>query len=38
VVSANENVRSIFEIVGLENVIPLHSSRDDALAAFAQAA
>jgi anti-sigma B factor antagonist len=38
VVCANDNVRGIFEIVGLENVIPLHSSRDDALAAVAQAA
>ena len=34
----NDNVRSIFEIVGLENVIPLHRSRDDALSALAQAA
>jgi anti-sigma B factor antagonist len=38
VVCANDNVRSIFEIVGLENVIPLHRSRDDAFAALAQAA
>ena len=34
----SDNVRNIFEIVGLENVIPLHRSRDDALAALAQAA
>jgi anti-sigma B factor antagonist len=38
VVCASDNVRGIFELVGLENVIPLHSSRDDALAALAQAA
>jgi anti-sigma B factor antagonist len=38
VVCDNDNVRSIFEIVGLEKVVPLYSSRDDALAAFAQAA
>jgi anti-sigma B factor antagonist len=38
VVCANDNVRGIFEIVGLENVIPLHSSRESALAALAQAA
>ena len=37
VVCANENVRNIFEIVGLENVMPLHHSRDDALAALAPA-
>ena len=37
VVCDSENVRNIFEIVGLENVIPMHRSRDDALAALAQA-
>jgi anti-sigma B factor antagonist len=36
-VSTNGNVRGIFEIVGLESFIPLHSSRDDALAALAHA-
>lgn len=34
VVCANDNVRGIFEIVGLENVIPLYSSCEDALAAL----
>lgn len=34
VVCTSENVRGIFEIVGLENVIPLHASREDALAAL----
>lgn len=38
VVCANENVRSIFELVGLDEVINLYSSRDDALSAFARAA
>jgi anti-sigma B factor antagonist len=38
VISANENVSSIFEIVGLENVIPMYANRDDALAALAQPA
>jgi anti-sigma B factor antagonist len=38
VICTNENVRGIFEIVGLEHFIPLHGSRDDALAALAQAA
>jgi anti-sigma B factor antagonist len=32
VVCDNENVRNIFETVGLENVIPLHSTHEDALA------
>ncbi len=32
VICDNENVRGIFEIVGLESVIPLHRSREDALA------
>jgi anti-sigma B factor antagonist len=35
VACANDNVRGIFEIVGLENVIPLHGSREHALAAVA---
>ena len=38
VVCANDNVRNIFEMVGLENVIPLYCSRDEAVAAVAQAA
>jgi anti-sigma B factor antagonist len=38
VVCANENVQSIFELVGLDEVINLHRSRDDALSAFARAA
>jgi anti-sigma B factor antagonist len=38
VVCANENVRSIFEIVGLQNVIPLHRKPEDAVAGFTQAA
>jgi anti-sigma B factor antagonist len=38
VVCANENVRGIFDIVGLQNVIPLHSTRENAIATFAQAA
>ena len=38
VVCANDNVRNIFEMVGLENVIPLYHSRDDAVAALAQVA
>jgi anti-sigma B factor antagonist len=38
VVCTNDNVRGIFEIVGLENVIPLHGSREDALVALAPAA
>ncbi len=38
VICANENVSSIFEIVGLENVISLYRSREDALAALAQPA
>ncbi len=38
VVCTSHNVRSIFEMVGLENVIPLYESRDDAVAALAQTA
>jgi anti-sigma B factor antagonist len=38
VVCDNGNIRNIFETVGLENVIPLHSSYDDALAGLARTA
>jgi anti-sigma B factor antagonist len=38
VVCTNENVQSIFELVGLDEVITLHRSRDDAISAFARAA
>ena len=38
VINANENVSSIFGIVGLENVIPMFGSRADAIAALAQLA
>jgi|NGEPerStandDraft_6_1074524.scaffolds.fasta_scaffold40249_2 anti-sigma B factor antagonist len=38
VVCDNENIRHIFETVGLENVIPLHSSHEDALAGLTHAA
>jgi anti-sigma B factor antagonist len=38
VVCERANVRNIFEIVGLDDVIPLHRSRDDALRALAQPA
>jgi anti-sigma B factor antagonist len=38
VVCTNEHVASIFELVGLDEVISLHPSRDDAIAAFARAA
>ena len=38
VVCTNENVRSIFELVGLDEVITLHRSRDDAISALARAA
>jgi anti-sigma B factor antagonist len=37
VVCDNEDVRSIFETVGLESVIPLHRSHEDAFAALAHA-
>ena len=38
VVCTNENVRSIFELVGLDEIITLHRSRDDAISALARAA
>jgi anti-sigma B factor antagonist len=38
VVCTNDNVRSIFDLVGLDELITLHSSRDDAISAFARAA
>jgi anti-sigma B factor antagonist len=38
VVCDNEAVRGIFEIVGLENVFPLHRSEEDALADLATTA
>ena len=38
VVCANENVQSIFELVGLDEIITLHRSRDDAISALARAA
>ena len=36
VVCADDNVRGIFEVVGLDNLIPLHNSLDSAVAALAQ--
>ena len=38
VVCTNENVRDIFDLVGLSEVVSLHRSRDDAISAFARAA
>ena len=38
VVCDNEDIRGIFETVGLEHVIPLYRSHEDALAALAPAA
>lgn len=38
VVCDNDDVRGIFDAVGLENVIPMHTSRADAFAALALAA
>ena len=38
VVCPDEDMLNIFEVVGLENVIPLHPSRDDAVSAIAAAA
>ena len=38
VVCDNEDVRNIFAVVGLENVIPLHRSQEDALADLAHIA
>jgi anti-sigma B factor antagonist len=37
VVSTHEKVMQIFEITGLDNVLTVHSSREDALAALAVA-
>ena len=37
-VCTDENITKIFEITGLDRVFPIHSSRDDALAAVAAAA
>jgi anti-sigma B factor antagonist len=34
VICANENIRGIFEIVGLESVIPLHRTREEALSSL----
>jgi anti-sigma B factor antagonist len=36
-VCTDENITKIFEITGLDRVFPIHSSRDDALAAVAAA-
>jgi anti-sigma B factor antagonist len=38
VVCDNEDIRGIFETVGLEHVIPLYRSHEDAFAALARAA
>ncbi len=38
VVCTNENIRNVFEIVGLDDMLPLHRSRDDAVSALARAA
>ncbi len=38
VVCTNENIRNVFEIVGLDQMLPLHRSRDDAISALARAA
>lgn len=38
IVCTNENIRNVFEIVGLGDVLPLHRSRDDAISALARAA
>lgn len=38
VVCPDADMRSIFEIVGLENVIPLHAALSDAVDSLAQAA
>jgi anti-sigma B factor antagonist len=37
VVCTNENIRAVFEIVGLDDMIPMHRSRDDAVSALARA-
>jgi anti-sigma B factor antagonist len=36
-VCTDENITKIFEITGLDRVFPIHSSRDDALAAVTTA-
>jgi anti-sigma B factor antagonist len=38
VVCNNEDIRGIFETVGLEHLLPLHRSHEDAFAALAHAA
>lgn len=38
VVCDNEDIRNIFAVVGLESVIPLHRSQEDALAELAHSA
>lgn len=38
VVCDNDNVRGIFELVGLDNIIPLFASYDEAVAALPQLA
>ena len=38
VVCFDENVRNVFEIVGLEDVLSIYSSRDEAVSALARAA
>ena len=36
-VCTDDNITKIFEITGLDRVFPIHASRDDALAAVAEA-
>ena len=38
VVCTNDNIRNVFQIVGLDDMIPMHRSRDDAISALARAA
>jgi len=38
VVCTNANIRDIFALVGLDDMLPLHRSRDDALSAIASTA
>lgn len=38
VVCTNDNIRNVFEIVGLDDMIPMYRSRDDAISALARAA
>jgi anti-sigma B factor antagonist len=38
VVCPSEQMRSIFEVIGLDDVIPLHRSREHAVSALARAA